>query len=202
MKAAQISRYGGSDAVEINKNAPKPAIFEGKLLIETYAAGVNPVDWAIREGYMKMMAPLTFPATIGGDFSGVVVDVGNGVLGFKKGDEVYGYAPVVGGGSGSFAEYVLVDANKTAKKPKSIDLLKAGALPLVGISAWDVLVNKMKLAKGQKILIHGGAGGIGSIAIQLAKHLGAHVAATAGPEAKEFVKSLGADEFIRSEDVV
>jgi len=196
MKAVQINRYGGSEAVEIKKDAPKPAISQGKLLIEAYAAGVNPVDLAIREGHMKQMAPLNFPATLGGDFSGVVAEAGPGVSGFKKGDEVYGYASTLGGGSGSFAEYILVDAKKAAKKPKSMDILAAGALPLVGISAFDVLTSKIKLAKGQKILIQGGAGGIGSIAIQIAKHLGAHVAATAGPEAKEYVKNLGADESI------
>src|SRR5574341_1872278 len=119
MKAAQIKKYGGSEVVEINKNAPRPAVSRGHLLVEVYAAGVNPVDWKIREGYLHQMMPLQFPATMGGDFSGVVAEIGEGVSGFKKGDEVYGYASVLSGGSGSFAEFASADAGATARKPDS-----------------------------------------------------------------------------------
>ena len=192
MKAAQINKYGGSEVVEINKNAPKPAVSRGQLLVEVYAAGVNPIDWKIREGYM----PLKFPATLGGDFSGVVADVGEGVSGFKTGFEVYGYASVLGGGSGSFAEFVLADAKVMALKPKNITHMEAGALPLTGISAWQALVDHMGLSRGKNILIHGGAGGIGSMAIQLAKHLGAYVATTVNAKDMQYVKELGADEAI------
>ena len=192
MKAAQINKYGGSEVVEINKNAPKPAAPRGKLLVEVYAAGVNPIDWKIREGYI----PLKFPATLGGDFSGVVADVGEGVPGFKKGFEVYGYASILGGGSGSFAEFVSADAKVMALKPKNITHVEAGALPLTGVSAWQALVDHMGLSRGKKILIHGGAGGIGSIAIQLAKHLGAYVATTVSAKGMQYVQELGADEAI------
>jgi len=192
MKAAQINKYGGSEVVEINKNAPKPAAPRGKLLVEVYAAGVNPIDWKIREGYI----PLKFPATLGGDFSGVVADVGEGVSGFKKGDEVYGYASILGGGSGSFAEFVSADAKVMALKPKNITHVEAGALPLTGVSAWQALVDHISLSRGKKILIHGGAGGIGTIAIQLARHLGAYVATTASAKDLQHVKELGAYEAI------
>ena len=192
MKAAQINKYGGSEVVEINTNAPKPAVSRGQLLVEVYAAGVNPIDWKIREGYI----PLKFPATLGGDFSGVVADIGEGVSGFKKGFEVYGYASVLGGGSGSFAEFVLADAKVMALKPKNNTHLESGALPLTGVSAWQALVDHMGLSRGKKILIHGGAGGIGSMAIQLAKHLGAYVATTVNAKDMQYVKELGADEAI------
>jgi NADPH:quinone reductase-like Zn-dependent oxidoreductase len=196
MKAAQIDNYGGSEVVKINDNAPKPTVSQGQLLIKVYAAGVNPVDWKIREGYMRQMAPLKFPATLGGDFSGVVVEVGEGISVFKKGDEVYGQASIIRGGSGSFAEFASADANTTARKPKNASHVEAAALPLTGVSAWQALVDHIGLSRGEKILIHGGAGGIGSIAIQLAKHLGAYVATTVSAKDIQYVKELGADEAI------
>ena len=180
MKAAQISKYGGSDVVVVNKNAPKPSVSAGRVLVEVFAAGVNPVDWKIREGYMAKMAPLQFPATLGGDFSGVVQEVGASVSGFKKGDEVYGRDGAPGGGTGSFAEFISVDTKVTARKPKNVNHLEAAALPLTGVSALQALTEYIGLSKGRKILIHGGAGGIGTMAIQLAKHLGAYVATTVG----------------------
>ncbi|KCZ73051.1 Zn-dependent oxidoreductase, NADPH:quinone reductase [Candidatus Methanoperedens nitroreducens] len=196
MKTAQINKYGGSEVVKINKNAPKPTLSLGHLLVEVHAASVNPVDWKIREGYMKQMVPLQFPATLGGDFSGVVEEVGEGVLGFKIGDEVYGYASILSGGSGSFAEFALADAKSTAHKPKNTSHVEAAALPLTGVSAWQALVDHIGLSRGEKILIHGGAGGIGSVAIQVAKHLGAYVATTVSARDIPYVKELGADEAI------
>jgi alcohol dehydrogenase len=196
MKAAQIKKYGGSEVVDINNNEPKPAVSEGHLLIEVHAAGINPVDWKIREGYMAQMIPLKFPATLGGDFSGVVVDVGSGVSGFKKGDEAYGQAGALRGGSGSFAEFVLADVKVIAPKPKNIDHVEAAALPLTGVSAWQALVDHIGLSRGKRILIHGGAGGIGTMAIQIAKYLGAHVATTVSAKDMQYVRELGADEAI------
>ncbi len=196
MKAVQINKYGGNEVVEINKNAPKPTLTQGHLLIEVYAAGVNPVDWKIREGYMQQMVQLKFPATLGGDFSGIVAEVGEGVPGFKKGDEIYGYASILGGGSGAFAEFISADANTIENKPKNTVHVEAAALPLTGASAWQALVDHIGLSRGEKILIHGGAGGIGSIAIQLANHLGAYVAATVSAKDMLYVKELGADEAI------
>jgi len=196
MKAAQIINYGGSEVVKINNNAPKPIVSRGRILIEVHAAGINPVDWKIREGYMKQMAPLQFPATLGGDFSGVVTEVGDGVSGFEKGDEIYGQAGITRGGSGSFAEFATADVNTAAHKPKNLSHVEAAALPLTGVSAWQALVDHIGLSRGKKILIHGGAGGIGTIAIQLARHLGAYVTATAGEKDLQHVKELGADEAI------
>ena len=196
MKAAQINIYGGSEAVEINKNAQEPAIAPGKVLVEIYAAGVNPVDWKIREGYLKERAPLQFPATLGGDFSGVVREVAEGVSGFKKGDEVYGQAGLLNGGSGSFAEFALADITKIAHKPKRLNYEEAAALPLAAVSAWQGLVDHIKLSRGNKILIHGGAGGIGAFAVQIAKHLGAYVATTVSADDVSYAKELGADEVI------
>jgi alcohol dehydrogenase len=196
MKAAQITAYGGSDVVQINPEAPKPTLSDNTLLVDVYAAGVNPIDWKIREGYMQQMVPLQFPATLGGDFSGVVTEVGKSVSQFKAGDEVYGSAIIVGGGSGSFAEVAAAKAESTAHKPKTVGHLETAALPLTGVSALQALTEHIQLTSGQKILIHGGAGGIGSMAVQLAKHLGAYVAATAKGTDAEYVRQLGADEVI------
>jgi alcohol dehydrogenase len=200
MKSAQINTYGDSEVVEINQSAPSlndPS--EGKVLVSVKAAGVNPADWKVREGFFKQRAPLQFPATLGMDFSGVIEKVGEGVSSsdLKQGDEVYGQAGVLVGGSGAFAEMALVKADTIAHKPRTLSLEQAAVLPLVGVSAWQALVETIGLSKGQKILIHGGAGGIGSIAIQLAKHLGAYVATTVSTNDIEFVKEeLGADEVI------
>ncbi len=196
MKAAQITKYGSNEVVEINKNAPEPTITEGHILIKVYAAGINPVDWKIREGYMRQMVQLKFPATLGGDFSGIVAGVGEGISSFKKGDEIYGQASVIRGGSGSFAEFALADVNTVAHKPENLSHVEAAALPLTGVSAWQALVDHMDLSSGKKILIHGGAGGIGSIAIQLARHLGAYVATTVSLKDIQYARELGADEVI------
>jgi alcohol dehydrogenase len=196
VRAAQISKYGGSDVVAINKNAAKPTVSPGRILVEVFAAGVNPVDWKIREGYMAKMAPLQFPVTLGGDFSGLVQEVGAGVSGFKKGDEVYGRDGAPGSGTGSFAEFISVDAKVVARKPRNVGYVEAAALPLTGVSALQALTEHIGLSKAGKILIHGGAGGIGTMAIQLAKHLGAYVATTAGEKDLQFVKQLGADQVI------
>jgi NADPH:quinone reductase-like Zn-dependent oxidoreductase len=190
--------YGSSEVVEINQNAAAPNDpSDGKVLVKVKAAGVNPIDWKIREGYMQQMIPLQFPSTLGMDFSGTIEKVGAGVSGFNVGDEVYGQASVTRGGSGAFAEIALANADSIAHKPKSLNHQEAAGLPLVGVSAWQALVETIGLTDGQKkILIHGGAGGIGSIAIQLAERLGAYVATTASTNDKQFVKELGADEVI------
>lgn len=196
MKTAQINKYGGKEVIEINSNVSKPQVAEGKIVIEVHAAGINPIDWKIRQGYMSQMMPLQFPATMGGDFSGVVTEVGGGVSGLRVGDEVYGQAGVLLGGSGTFAEYALVPSQNIAKKPKNVSHQEAAGLPLAGVSAFQALLETINLKKGQKILIHGGAGGIGSFAIQLAKYLGAYVYTTISMEDVAYVKELGADEII------
>ncbi|TAL52478.1 MAG: NADP-dependent oxidoreductase [Nanoarchaeota archaeon] len=191
MKAAQISRYG-KDAIEI-KEIPEPKILEGKVLVEIYAASANPVDWKIRDGLAHKWMPVTFPATLGGDFSGKIV---KGSSEFKQGDEVYGSAFVLSGGTGTFAEYAATKEGLIALKPKTIDYLQAAALPLAGVSAWQGLVEHIGIKRNQKILIHGGAGGIGVIAVQIAKHFGAHVATTVSSKDIQIVKMLGADDVI------
>jgi NADPH:quinone reductase-like Zn-dependent oxidoreductase len=196
MKAARIDRYGGPEVVKVTPNADRPRIVAGQLLVEVWAASLNPVDTALRGGRMDKMAPLNFPATLGGDFAGVVSEVGRDVTGFDVDDEVYGQANALLGGSGSFAELVAASAAMTALKPESVDFKTAASLPLVGGSAVQAIMDHLKVQSGQRILIHGGAGGIGSIAVQIAKHLGAYVIATAFTEDVNFVAGLGADEVV------
>ena len=198
MKSAQINTYGSSEVIEINQNTPEPTISPGKVLVTIKAAGVNPVDWKIREGGMQQLIPLQFPSTLGIDFSGDIKQVGEGVSpsDLKQGDEVYGQAGVISGGSGAFAEMALANMGSIANKPKKLDYSEAAGLPSVGVSAWQALKENIELSKGQKILIHGGAGGIGSMAIQLAKYLGAYVATTVSANDKPFVQELGADVVI------
>ena len=198
MKSAQINKYGSSEVIEINQSTPDPTLSSGKVLVTIKAAGVNPADWKIREGELQQLVSLQFPSTLGMDFSGVIKQVGEGASAsdFKQGDEIYGQAGVINGGSGAFAEMALANAKSIAHKPKSLSYVEAAALPLVGVSAWKALAENIGLSKDQKILIHGGAGGIGSIAIQLAKNLGGYVATTVSTNNKQFVQELGADIVI------
>jgi NADPH:quinone reductase-like Zn-dependent oxidoreductase len=196
MKSIQIKKYGSSEVIEINQTASEPVVSVGKVLIIVKASGVNPIDWKIREGYMQQKFQLQFPSTLGMDLSGVIKQVGEGVSAFKQGEEVYGQASAVTGGSGAFAEMALANASSIADKPRNLSYTEAAALPLVGISAWQALVENIGLSKDQKILIHGGAGGIGSIAIPLAKQLGAYIATTVSTNDKQFVRELGASQMI------
>jgi len=198
MKAVQINQYGDNNVIEVNEKAAKPEVSAGKVLVEVYAASVNPVDWKIREGYLKEMIPLEFPATLGVDFSGVVAEVAESVSEFKPGDEVYGMASVMAGGS--FAEFAVVPSASLALKPKSVSHSDAAAIPLTGLSALQVLKDQMNISSGQKVFIHGGAGGIGTLAIQIAKQLGAEVTTTASKEDSGYVKELGADMVIDYEN--
>jgi alcohol dehydrogenase len=198
MKSAQINEYGGSEIIKINPSTSELTVSSGKVLVTIKAAGVNPADWKIRDGGFQQLVRLQFPSTLGMDFSGVIKQVGEGVSSsdFEQGDEVYGQAGVVNGGSGAFAEIALVKMENIAHKPKRLSHNEAAALPLVGVAAWWALIDDIGLSEGQKILIHGGAGGIGSIAIQIAKNLGAYVATTVSTNDKQFVKGMGADIVI------
>ena len=201
MKSIQINRYGGREVIEVNNAASLRNPSSEEILVNVKAAGVNPADWKIREGYFQQMAHLQFPSTLGNDFSGIIKELGEGVSqsnsGLKQGDEVYGQASAVfGGGSGAFAELALVGKDMIAYKPRTLSHTEAAALPTVGISAWQGLVETIGLSKDKKILIHGGAGGIGSIAIQLAKHMGAYIATTVSTSDKQFVRELGANQVI------
>jgi len=190
--------YGSSDVIEINQNTLSPKLLSEKVLVDIKADGVNPIDWKIREGYMKQIVPLQLPSTLGMDFSGTIKKIGSNKSSFdyKNGNEVYGQASVTKGGTGAFEEIAITDADNIALELKTLSYEEASALPLVGVNAWQALLENMHLSKGQKILIHGGAGGIGSIAIPLAKNLNAYVATTARPDDKEFVQNLVADEVI------
>lgn len=190
LTAARIHNYGGPEVVQMEKATlpePKP----GEVVVRAHAAGVNPVDWKIRAGYMQGIMHMDLPFTLGVDFSGVVEAVGKDVD-FEVGDEVYGQAAAFEGGSGSFAEALVASAETVAAKPRTVSHTEAAALPLAGVSALQAITEHLLLKEGQNILIHGGAGGIGSIAIQLAKHIGAHVATTVKFDDCAYVKSLGA----------
>lgn len=196
MRAAQFSKYGGPEIIEINKNAQKPLPGKDQVLVEVHAASISPFDYKLRLGYFKGMIKLNFPFTMGGDFSGVVSELGEGVSMFKVGDSVFGQALVLNGGSGAFADFAASNVENTSLMPENVDFLKAAALPLVGASAIQALEEHIKLKNREKILIHGGSGGIGTIAIQLAKYLGAYVVTTVRGDKKEYVGNLGADEMI------
>lgn len=187
MKAVQYSGYGDPSVVLVNPQSAEPVPKDGQVLIAVRAASFNPFDSSIRKGFMKERMPFPFPITAGGDFAGIVK---------ATGEEVYGTANVAGGGSGSMAEFAAANIAGIAPKPKNSSFEEAAALPLVGSSAVQALEEHAGLQKGQKILIHGGAGGIGHIAIQLAKYIEAYVATTVRTKDIDFVKSLGADEVI------
>jgi NADPH:quinone reductase-like Zn-dependent oxidoreductase len=194
MKAAQIVDYGDKDVLQIH-DIDRPSAGEGQVLVAVYAASLNPFDWKVRSGAMREFMKLELPATLGGDFSGVITEIGPGVTGWQVGQEVYGQATATGG-QGSWAEYAPIKVENFSRKPENLSFAEAAAAPLVSVSAYQALVESLKLQPGQKILIHGGAGGIGSMAIQLAKHLGAEVATTVSEHDMEFVRGLGADTIV------
>lgn len=192
MLAAQYSKFGGPEVIKINEvDIPRPG--RKQVLVEVHAASINPIDTKIREGRFKL-TPLMFPVTIGGNFSGVVIGLGEGVRRYKIGDEVWGQAIILNEGSGATAQYLVANVRNIAHKPQNLNHIKAASLPLVGISAIQSLEDIIKLRKKDKILILGGAGGIGSIAVKLAKHMGAYVITTVSKSDMRFARSLGADE--------
>ncbi|HUO61895.1 MAG TPA: NADP-dependent oxidoreductase [Candidatus Bathyarchaeia archaeon] len=194
MKAAQIDNYGDASAIHV-REVEKPMLIDGQVLVEVGAASLNPFDLAVLAGYAQSMAPLTFPATLGLDMAGKVAAVGDGVSSFEIGDRVYGTANAMLGASGAFAEFAAVNAANLGHAPENISDEEAASFPTAAVSALQA-INSMNVESGQKVFIHGGAGGVGAIAIQIAKHRGAHVAATASAANSDFVKSLGADEVI------
>lgn len=195
MKAAQLSSLDGSNAISVNSDVAKPKIKEDEVLVEVAAASVNPFDWKLSEGFYGDGIKLTLPAVLGGDLAGVVTEIGSKVEGFTVGQAVYGAANAAGG-HGAFAEYAPVSAKQLASMPKKLDFAEAAALPLVASAAYQAIVENMDLQKGQKVLIHGGAGGIGLTAIQLAKARGAYVATTVGADDIDYAKKLGANEVV------
>ncbi len=195
MKAVQIKEFGGVEVLKIaDVDRPKPG--KGQTLIEVHASSINPVDAGLLSGRLQKMFPMNLPAVLGWDIAGTIVEVGEDGNTDEAGVKVYGQASPVAGGSGAFAEYAVAPSHLIARMPKNLDFNEAAAISLVGLSAVQGINEHLKLKPGQKILIHGGAGGIGSIAIQLAKHIGAYVATTATDVGIDFVKKLGADEVI------
>ena len=200
MKAVVLDHFGGADAFEV-RDVAVPQVGPRQVRVRVHATAVNPLDFQIRRGDYADQVPL--PAIIGHDVSGVIEEVGWHVTEFRTGDAVY-YTPRIFGGPGSYAEQHVADVDIVARKPENISHLEAASLTLVGGTVWESLVTRAQLAVGETILIHGGAGGVGTIAIQVAKAIGAHVITTAKAGDHDFVRSLGADAVIdfTSEDYV
>ena len=193
MKAARIHAYGAASEIRI-EDAPLPTLNDEDVLIRVVATSVNPVDWKIRKGYLQSFIPYDMPLIMGWDVSGVVERTGPAVTKFKPGDAVYSRPDIRR--NGTYAEYIAVRESEIAFKPATISHVEAASLPLVSITAWESLFTTANLTAGQRVLIHAGAGGVGSIAIQLAKAKGAHVTATASAGKADLVRSLGADQVI------
>ena len=192
MKAARGHAYGGPDVLKV-EDAPRPEPKDDEILVRVFAAGVNPVDAKVRAGAFKQPgAPMPFIP--GYDISGVVEKTGAKATKFKAGDEVYAYLSLERGGA--YAEYAIAKESELAAKPKTLTHEQAAAVPLAALTAWQALFEKAKLTEGQTVLIHGGSGGVGSFAVQMAKARGAKVIATASAANQDFLKELGADQAI------
>ncbi|WP_327360630.1 MULTISPECIES: NADP-dependent oxidoreductase [unclassified Streptomyces] len=193
MKAFMVERYGDTAGVRAGE-MPDPQVGADDLLVRIHAAGVNPLDLKIRDGDFKAILPYRLPRILGNDLAGVVVQMGPAVTRFAVGDEVY--ARPDKDRIGTFAELIAVHQDDVAIKPATLTMAEAASLPLVALTAWQALVERARVRPGQKVLIHAGAGGLGTIAVQLAKQLGAHVATTASTANVDLVKELGADVVI------
>jgi NADPH2:quinone reductase len=195
MKAVSIDTFGGEEVLQY-RELEKPAPAKGEVLIRVKAAGVNPVDWKIREGLLKTRLPHQFPIILGWDVAGTIAALGPGCRRFKKGDAVYAYArkPIIK--DGCYAEFVALPEKNVAAKPATLDFAQAASIPLAALTAWQSLFDAAGLKKGQTVLIHAAAGGVGGFAVQLAKGAGARVLATASAANHEYCRGLGADEVI------
>lgn len=200
MKAIRIHQYGDAATLKL-EDVPRMSIADHQLLVRIHDAGVNPIDWKIRQGYMKQAMPARFPMTIGQDFAGEVVDVGSAVTQFAVGDRVFGFA------QGTYAEYAAAPASTVAAIPNSMDFTTAAALPTAGSTALHIIRDVIAAKTGITILIHGAAGGVGSYASQIAVNVGARVIGTATGADIEYLKSLGIEQIVdykreRFEDTV
>lgn len=198
MKAYIINKYTKGSLQLADVPAPRPGEYD--VLVEVHSASVNQLDSKIKTGEFKLILPYKFPLVLGHDVAGTVIEAGAKVTRFKTGDEIY--ARPADFRIGTFAEYIAIDEKDVALKPKNLSMDEAASLPLVALTAWQALVEKAKLTKGQKVFIQAGSGGVGTVAIQLAKHLGASVATTTSAGNFELVKDLGANVVIdyRKED--
>ena len=193
MKAIVINQYGDKNKLkEEELEKPEPKVDE--VLIEIHAAAVNPIDWKLRYGYLEDKFAFDFPIVLGWDAAGIVTEVGGNVSSFKEGDRVFVRPELTN--RGTYAEYTTAKADLIAEIPENISFEEAAAVPLAGLTAYQCLVDVGKLESGNKVLIHAGAGGVGSFGIQIAKNMGAYVATTGSTKNVEFLKSLGADEVI------
>ena len=192
MKAIRIHTFGGPDVLKL-EDVPIPQPQDDEVLVRIHAASVNPVDYKTREGKYPVVKQQDLPITLGRDFSGTVESCGSRVEGLRKGDPVFA---LLGGDRGAYAQYVVTKAVEFTAKPRSLDHVHAAAIPLAALTAWQGLFDQGKLTSGQKVLIHGGAGGVGHMAVQLAKAKGAWVATTCSGEDIDFVRELGADKAI------
>jgi NADPH:quinone reductase-like Zn-dependent oxidoreductase len=190
MKAVVIHKYGGPEVLKY-EDVARPEPQADQILVRVIAAGVNPVDGMIRSGMFAKEGNRAFPIILGGDVAGIVEKVGSKITKFKAGDPVFAYISL--DNSGGYAQYALVTEREAALKPKSLTYVEAAAVPIVAMTAWQALVDTAKLTAGQTVLIHGGSGGVGSFAIQIAKARGAKVIATASTANQDFLKQLGAD---------
>ena len=195
MRAIAINEFGGRDKLQL-MNLPVPEYSPTEILLRVKAAGVNPVDWKIREGYLKDLFPHEFPVILGWDAAGVVEEAGQEVTRFKQGDEVFAYCrkPIVHGGS--YADYIVLQEEHAALKPKNTSFEQAASIPLAALTAYQALFDAAKLSSEETVLIHAAAGGVGGFAVQLAKDRGAVVLGTASARNEEYVRDLGARHVI------
>ena len=189
MQAIRVHDYGGPEVLVLEQ-APRPEPKADEVLIRVRAAGVNPADWKYRSGAYKQFMPLQFPWTPGLEGSGKIESVGANVTAFKKGDEVYGII------TSSYAEYALAKTNEIQRKPASLTFEEAASLPVGALTAWGALIDSAKIEAGQRVLVHGAAGGVGAYVVQLARWKGVHVIGTASTRNVDFVRSLGAENVI------
>lgn len=193
MKAVRIHAYGDTSVLRYEE-APEPDIAPDDLLVRVVATSINPIDWKIRQGHLQKMIAYPLPLTLGLDVSGIVVACGTATTRFKPGDAVYSRPDVRR--NGAYADYIAVRESEVALKPSTVSHVEAASLPLVSITAWEVLFTTADIQAGHRVLIHAGSGGVGSIAVQLAKSRGAYVIATTSARNMDLVRSLGADEVI------
>lgn len=195
MKAIAINEFGGRDVLQL-MDLPVPEIKPGEILVQMKAAGVNPVDWKIREGYIQDLFPYEFPIILGWDAAGIVEQAGPEVTNFREGDEVFAYCrkPMVQGGA--YAEYIVLEEEHAAIKPKNISFEEAASIPLAALTAYQSLFDAAKISPGETILIHAAAGGVGGFGVQLAKDHGTTVWGTASGHNHEYVQGLGGDRVI------
>jgi len=195
MRAILAEQYGGPEVLQLADDLPTPRLGPNGVLVRVHAASVNPVDWKLRSGLLAAVRPVIFPVIWGCDLSGVVTEAGPAVTLFKPGEEVYGFKDgyVAKTFRGTYAEFAVVPEKSLAKKPPHLAHEEAAAIPLAALTAWQALLNQGKLKPGQRVLIHAGAGGVGVMAIQIAKAFGAFVAATASTQNQQHLRELGAD---------